>query len=408
MSPEARTRDEQHRDDDSDIARHRHTWHRGYGQATSVAGGGHKHCRDARPRHPSLPRNHSCFGLPRQQPPPTICPVRRWPPLSRARRLLLREADGYIEQTFDSRRRYRATLRLAALGCQVIAHAQLPRTAAPYVALLHRTTHATAHLFIPSYTGVACVVHCDDRCSDAPPARALRELLPAHATAPGKLLHAFRQAWRNNVLARGLRRYTDATLTAPADIERAATEIRARGYAIEKDEYRRGWLTIAAPVFVRGDVADGLAHSTPQRGAGKHLVDWLIDSVATTAATLRHAFDEAEGVNDVPAPIRAALLRKALADAAQRVALARRLGVTESHVLAIQHLACAGELTPGQLSARLQLSSGGATGLIDRMQRASHVDRMSHPRRRAHCGALPDARDPGRHRQLVGPAHRRR
>ena len=216
-----------------------------------------------------------------------------------ARRLLLRlAADGYIEQTFDSRRRYRATLRLASLGCQVIAHAHLPRTAAPFVALLHSTTDATAHLFIPSYTGVACVVHCDGRCSDAPPARALRELLPAHATAPGKLLLAFREAWRNSVLERGLRRYTDATITAPDGIERAATEIRARGYAIEKDEYRDGLLSIAAPVFVRGDVPATLALSTPQRGAGKHLVDWLIDSVATTAATLSHAFNEAEDVND--------------------------------------------------------------------------------------------------------------
>ena len=48
--------------------------------------------------------------------------------------LLRLAADGYIEQTFDSRRRYRATLRLAALGCQVIAHAELPRIAAPHVA----------------------------------------------------------------------------------------------------------------------------------------------------------------------------------------------------------------------------------------------------------------------------------
>jgi DNA-binding IclR family transcriptional regulator len=63
-----------------------------------------------------------------------------------ARRLLLRlAADGYIEQTFDSRRRYRATLRLAALGCQVIAHAELPRIAAPYVAELHTAT-ARSHI----------------------------------------------------------------------------------------------------------------------------------------------------------------------------------------------------------------------------------------------------------------------
>jgi DNA-binding MarR family transcriptional regulator len=54
--------------------------------------------------------------------------------------------------------------------------------------------------------------------------------------------------------------------------------------------------------------------------------------------------------------------------------------VTENHVLAIQHLASAGELTPGQLSARLQLSSGGTTGLIHRLQRAGHVRRTSHPR----------------------------
>jgi DNA-binding MarR family transcriptional regulator len=78
--------------------------------------------------------------------------------------------------------------------------------------------------------------------------------------------------------------------------------------------------------------------------------------------------------------IRAALLRKALADAAQRAALARRLGLTGTEVLAVQHLARAGELTPGQLRARLQLSSGGMTGLIQRMQRAGHLTRDSHPR----------------------------
>jgi DNA-binding MarR family transcriptional regulator len=54
--------------------------------------------------------------------------------------------------------------------------------------------------------------------------------------------------------------------------------------------------------------------------------------------------------------------------------------VTEREVLAIQHLASAGELTPGQLSARLQLSSGGTTGLIHRMLRAGHIKRIPHTR----------------------------
>src|SRR5919198_212837 len=83
---------------------------------------------------------------------------------------------------------------------------------------------------------------------------------------------------------------------------------------------------------------------------------------------------------DMPTRIRAALHRKALADARQRGALARRLGLTDSEVLAVQHLARAGELTPGQLGALLQLSSGGTTGLIHRLERAGHVSRHPHPR----------------------------
>src|SRR4051812_48438124 len=80
-----------------------------------------------------------------------------------------------------------------------------------------------------------------------------------------------------------------------------------------------------------------------------------------------------------PVLIRAALHRKALADARQRAALARRLGLTNSEVLAIQHLARAGELTPGQLGGLLQLSSGGTAGVVQRLQRAGQVSRHAHP-----------------------------
>jgi DNA-binding MarR family transcriptional regulator len=95
---------------------------------------------------------------------------------------------------------------------------------------------------------------------------------------------------------------------------------------------------------------------------------------------------------DAPTGIRWALHRKALADARQRAALARRLGLTDSEVLAVQHLARAGELTPGQLGGLLQLSSGGTTGLVHRLQRAGHVTRHPHPhdRRSAVVRLTPD------------------
>jgi DNA-binding MarR family transcriptional regulator len=77
--------------------------------------------------------------------------------------------------------------------------------------------------------------------------------------------------------------------------------------------------------------------------------------------------------------IRAALNRKALADARHRAALARRLGLTENEILAVQHLARTGELTPGQLATQLHLSSGGTTALVHRLKRAGHITGDAHP-----------------------------
>jgi DNA-binding MarR family transcriptional regulator len=104
------------------------------------------------------------------------------------------------------------------------------------------------------------------------------------------------------------------------------------------------------------------------------------------------ATGDTSGAPDSLARIRAALLRKALADARQRGALARRLQLTDTEVLAIQHLALSGELTPGQLANQLQLSSGGTTGLIQRLERAGHVTRHAHPhdRRSAVVRLTPD------------------
>jgi DNA-binding MarR family transcriptional regulator len=80
-----------------------------------------------------------------------------------------------------------------------------------------------------------------------------------------------------------------------------------------------------------------------------------------------------------PEALRALLARKSLADARHRGALARLLHVTETDVLAIQHLAWAGALTPGQLAARLHLTSGGTTALLQRLDRAGYVGREPHP-----------------------------
>jgi DNA-binding MarR family transcriptional regulator len=92
-----------------------------------------------------------------------------------------------------------------------------------------------------------------------------------------------------------------------------------------------------------------------------------------------------EQMSDDPQPaeaLRALLARKSLADARQRGATARLLGLTESDVLALQHLAWAGALTPSRLGAQLRLTSGGTTALVQRLARLGYVAREPHPQDR--------------------------
>lgn len=74
-------------------------------------------------------------------------------------------------------------------------------------------------------------------------------------------------------------------------------------------------------------------------------------------------------------------------------AMARRLELGHSELAALEHLSAVGELTPTQLAERLSLTSGTITGLIDRLQRAGHLQRSPapHDRRSTILRATPTA-----------------
>jgi DNA-binding MarR family transcriptional regulator len=55
------------------------------------------------------------------------------------------------------------------------------------------------------------------------------------------------------------------------------------------------------------------------------------------------------------------------------------LGLSDNDVLAVQHLARAGRMTPSELGRELGLTSGGTTALIQRLERAGHLTREPHP-----------------------------
>ncbi len=180
-----------------------------------------------------------------------------------ARRLLLRlQQEGWVTRTDDARRLYVPTMRIVAVAGQVVEHARLTRTAAPFVARLHEQTGAAAHLCVPSHRSVLCIVH---RAGGAGPARPqLRELVPCHCTAAGKALLGSRAPWRESVLSRPLEGFTGRTVTDPDRMQAELQRVRERGYALEQGEFQDGVHAVASPVFdADGEAVAALGVSAP-------------------------------------------------------------------------------------------------------------------------------------------------
>jgi IclR family acetate operon transcriptional repressor len=179
-----------------------------------------------------------------------------------ARRLLTRlTEDGWLTRGDDTRRVYSPTLRIAALAGHVVERNAVAEAAKPFVHGLNEEFGAAAHLMVPSYRWVLCIVHG----ADGEPRAGLHELAPCHATATGKVLLAWRDAWRESVLAAPLERATPLTEIDPAAIRDAAAQARADGYATEDGEWRPGLRAVAAPVFAgTGDAFAALGVAVPR------------------------------------------------------------------------------------------------------------------------------------------------
>jgi DNA-binding IclR family transcriptional regulator len=104
-----------------------------------------------------------------------------------ARRLLKRLAiEGFVIQERDHRRRYHSTMRLAALGRQMLDHAPVVSAAAPHLAQLANDTSCAAHLWIAGYLEqVICAVHAQ---AAGPTVSLLHHTAPATTNAAGTVL----------------------------------------------------------------------------------------------------------------------------------------------------------------------------------------------------------------------------
>jgi len=202
-----------------------------------------------------------------------------------ARRLLNRLADeGWLTRKEGRARTYTLSLRLVALAAHFAEGAPLVLAARDAVRALHERTGGVAHLTVPSYRAVLCLVH---RAGDGAARPHVRELVPAHASAGGKVLLGHRDPWRESVLELPLEPLTERTVVDPDALRAECALAVVRGAATEDGEYRRELQSIAAPVRdATGEVIAAVALTGPPQLAVLEHGAAVADAAAEVAAEL--------------------------------------------------------------------------------------------------------------------------
>lgn len=153
---------------------------------------------------------------------------------------------GVVERAGDG---FRLGAHLFELGQRVPARRLLRDTALPFMEDLFLSTRQTAHLSVADGLDIVYVERITGRQSDRVPS-VVAGRMPTHCTATGKCLLAFGLPERvKAIVERGLEPMTRYSIASASALRQDLAGVRRRGFAIEREELKIGYASVAAPVF---------------------------------------------------------------------------------------------------------------------------------------------------------------
>jgi IclR family transcriptional regulator, acetate operon repressor len=169
------------------------------------------------------------------------------PKSSVQRALRTLQTAGWIRPAAGGVTRWVVTTKALYVGRHA-ADLDLRDVAVPVMEELRRRTDETIHLAIPDGDKVVLI----ERLETSKPLRIVLPLgmsLPLHASAQGKAVLAVGSpATVEQLLAAGLPRYTETTITDPGELLAELEEVRRRGYSANGGEWRPDVSAVAAAV----------------------------------------------------------------------------------------------------------------------------------------------------------------
>lgn len=154
--------------------------------------------------------------------------------------------------------KYKPTLKLSALGGQILENYDLKSQVHPYLLEVSKEIGHTCHLVILDgdmgvYLDKIEVEEYGIKLFSTPGKR-----VPLHCTAVGKvLLSSMSEEKRRDILSKGLPEFTPNTITDLGKMEQCLQQVLNQGFAVDNEEITRGITCVAAPI--RNPVGEVLA-----------------------------------------------------------------------------------------------------------------------------------------------------
>lgn len=193
---------------------------------------------------------------------------------------------GWLRPTDDELTRWTMTGKALIIGRKAVREVGMKEAAAEPMTALRDATQETIHLSVVDGTERMILIDRVD-CDQA--VRTYNKLggtSPLHATASGRsVLAAMSDADVEKVIARGLARLTETTITDPERLRGDITEIRENGYAVNISENRANVCAIGAAVRdTTGRPVAGVSISMPDiRFDHRQVPNWGALVVKTAA-----------------------------------------------------------------------------------------------------------------------------
>ncbi len=207
-------------------------------------------------------------------------------------------ALGYVKKD-PATSLYSPTLKMWEMGSLLVRDVDLVSVAGPRLRRLGEETRESVQLAVFD-AGFAVYV---DKVDSAQPLKAMTSIgsrVPATVTSTGKALLAWMPSESLDAAFQHVKRYTPVTLMRRKDIERDLEETRARGYAVNRGEFRAGVSGIAAPVR---DRSGSVVASIGVWGAEKSILGARQDELAQlTMAAARDVSRDLGFIEPAPAP----------------------------------------------------------------------------------------------------------